>query len=528
MGYVANDGDNNNLIRGDEAMAGITVRLLTDVEFDDDDVLDDFDVVTTTETAGNGFYSFSGLDNATDYWVQVVAGDDAGGYRNLSGDNPNLSGELAAGNYAALPEESTYGKPTWDRARGIASNTRVPITDDQGTTDDEDDDVSATLHNFALVYTNGTVAGSVSNMSGSSANIDVRITTTTDSDALWERATGRSGDFEVSGVIEGTYTAVIEDAGFEAPCMDAGMADDDAPVTDHDDDANTDEQCTYAAEELTKTVEGRADYESLGTLHVYSTRASAADELTALEVMGTTSTAEDAEATELSTYDATAVTQEDAGTNDIGTSVENQTPITWASETVTVKATVSEDASYTVKIGTESFAVDEDDGAEVTLPFHATTAADAGSALASTIMISVTGKNGYNDHDYTFTLSRAAPVGYTLAEGEVNVDGDALSASGGDGLSVQTAWTAATVEGETTAAVILDLEEIAESTDCGQTVVVKDGDVVQKRDEDSSACSPEYTLSGSSTGNLHTIAVTSQDNKTEIYYLWVNNTPDAS
>ena len=528
MGYVANDGDNNNLIRGDEAMAGITVRLLTDVEFDDDDVLDDFDVVTTTETAGNGFYSFSGLDNATDYWVQVVAGDDAGGYRNLSGDNPNLSGELAAGNYAALPEESTYRKPTWDRARGIASNTRVPITDDQGTTDDEDDDVSATLHNFALVYTNGTVAGAVNNWSGSSANIDVRITTTTDSDALWERATGRSGDFEVSGVIEGTYTAVIEDAGFEAPCMDAGKADDDAPVTDHDDDPNTDEQCTYAAEELTKTVEGRADYESLGTLHVYSTRASAADELTALEVMGTTSTAEDAEATELSTYDATAVTQEDAGTNDIGTSVENQTPITWASETVTVKATVSEDASYTVKIGTESFAVDEDDGAEVTLPFHATGAADAGTALASTIMISVTGKNGYNDHDYTFTLSRAAPVGYTLVEGDVSVDGNALSGGSGDGLSTQTAWTAATAAGETTAAVVVGLDVITGSTDCGQTVVVKDGDVVKKRDEDSSACLPEYTLSGSSTGNLHTIAVTSQDNKTEIYYLWVNNTPDAS
>ena len=528
MGYVANDGDNNNLIRGDEAMAGITVRLLTDVEFDDDDVLDDFDVVTTTETAGNGFYSFSGLDNATDYWVQVVAGDDAGGYRNLSGDNPNLSGELAAGNYAALPEESTYRKPTWDRARGIASNTRVPITDDQGTTDDEDDDVSATLHNFALVYTNGTVAGAVNNWSGSSANIDVRITTTTDSDALWERATGRSGDFEVSGVIEGTYTAVIEDAGFEAPCMDAGKADDDAPVTDHDDDPNTDEQCTYAAEELTKTVEGRADYESLGTLHVYSTRASAADELTALEVMGTTSTAEDAEATELFTYDATAVTQEDAGTNDIGTSVEDQTPITWASETVTVKATVSEDASYTVKIGTQSFAVDEDDGAEVTLPFHATGAADAGTALASTIMISVTGANGYNDHDYTFTLSRAAPVGYTLVEGDVSVDGNALSGGSGDGLSTQTAWTAATAAGETTAAVVVGLDVITGSTDCGQTVVVKDGDVEKEADEDSADCLPEYTLSGASTGNLHTIAVTSQDGKTETYYLWVNNTPDNS
>ena len=33
MGYVANDGDGNSLIRGDEAMAGVTVRLLTDATF---------------------------------------------------------------------------------------------------------------------------------------------------------------------------------------------------------------------------------------------------------------------------------------------------------------------------------------------------------------------------------------------------------------------------------------------------------------------------------------------------------------
>ena len=527
MGYVANDGDNNNLIRGDEAMAGITVRLLTDVEFDDDDVLDDFDVVTTTETAGNGFYSFSGLDNATKYWVQVVAGADAGGYISLAGTNPNLAGGtagFAAQTYPALPEESTYCKPMWSRTGNSASCTSEVITD-------EDDDVSATLHNFALVYTNGTVAGSVSNMSGSSANIDIRITTTTDSDALWERATGSSGDFSVAGLIEGMYTAVIEDAGWAAPCMDGNKPDDDADedLTGGGDDGTApDDICdSQARKSLTGTVEGRSDYQSMGTLYVYNDRMSAEDELAGLSVMGLTSTAEDAEATELSTY-ATAVTQEDAGINDIGTSVENETPITWASETVTVKATVSEDASYTVKIGTESFAVDEDDGAEVTLPFHATAAADAGTALASTIMISVTGKNGYNDHDYTFDLSRAAPVGYELVEGDVSVDGNALSGGSADGLSTQTAWTAATAAGETTAAVVVGLDVITGSTDCGQTVVVKDGDVEKEADEGSADCLPEYTLSGASTGNLHTIAVTSQDGKTETYYLWVNNTPDNS
>ena len=529
MGYVANDGDNNNLIRGDEAMAGITVRLLTDVEFDEDGVLDDFDEVTTTETTGNGFYSFTGLNNATDYWVEVVAGDASGGYRDLSDDYPNLLGELAADNYPALPEESTYRKPRWDRgSNSIVSGTDgVEISDDQGTTDDEDDDVSATLHNFALVYSNGTVAGSVSNMSGSSANIDVRVTTDIDPDSLWERATGSSGDFSVEGVLEGIYTAVIEDVGWAAPNMTAaGVPDDDAEPFDHDDDGTTGPEIVVADRLLTGTVEGRSDYQSMGTLYVYNDRMSAEDSLTGLSVMGIASVTEDAEEVELWIYADPASAQDVDGSDAIeGLTLE--TIITWASGTVTVKAAVSEDASYTVKIGDESFAVDEDDGAEVTLPYYATDAepegdvAVAGTDRKSPITISVTGENGYNDHDYTFELSRAFPVGYTLKSDDVNgADGAE------DGLSTQTAWTAATVAGDSTARIVVNLEFIPGPTEeCGQTVVVKDEDVEKEADEDSADCEPEYTLSGASTGNLHTIAVTSQDGKTETYYLWVNNTP---
>ena len=177
------------------------------------------------------------------------------------------------------------------------------------------------------------------------------------------------------------------------------------------------------------------------------------------------------------------------------------------------------DASYEVKIGTESFDVDEDDGAEVTLPFHATGAADAETALASTIMISVTGENRYNDHDYTFMLSRANPVGNTLESGDI--DGAVGSE---DGLSIQNAWTATTTNADTpTTTITVTLDPIGSSTECGQTLVVKDGDDgVKDRDEDSRACVPEYTLTASANENPHTLELTSQDNKTKIYYLWVN------
>ena len=244
MGYVANDGDGNNLIRGNEATAGVTVRLLTNVKTVRTGInkgkLSSSKEAATTTTAANGLYSFTDLNDTTDYWVHVPAN----GFRDLSAPNPSLSGQLSAVVYPKLPEESTYKKPSWNRATGIASNTSVRITDDQGTTSTLDDHTE-TLHNFALVYGDGTVAGSVNNMGGSNANIDVRISTNTDDEIVYERATGRSGDFEVTGVMEGVYTAIIEDAGWTPPNMTAaGVPDDDAVAYDHDDDTQTERRST--------------------------------------------------------------------------------------------------------------------------------------------------------------------------------------------------------------------------------------------------------------------------------------------
>ena len=277
MGYVANDGDGNNLVRGNEAMAGVMVRLLTNAKFVRTGInkgkLSSSKEAATEVTLANGLYSFTGLNDTTDYWVHVPAN----GFRSLSAANPSLSGQLKAAVYPALPEESTYLKPSWNRATGRASNTSVRITDDQGTTSTLDD-VTETLHNFALVYTDGTVAGTVSNLSGSNANIDVRVTTNTDDEIVYERATSRSGDFAVTGVMEGVYTAFIEDAGWTAPNMTAaGVPDDDAVEFDHDDDATTDDTIAVAPTSLTGTVSGQDDYESLGTLHVYDGSKSAVD-----------------------------------------------------------------------------------------------------------------------------------------------------------------------------------------------------------------------------------------------------------
>ena len=270
MGYVANDGDGNNLVRGDEAMAGVKMRLLTNAKFTRTGInagkLSSSKEAATTTTAANGLYSFTNLNDTTDYWVHVPAN----GYRSLSAANPSLSGQLSATVYPPFPEESTYRKPSWNRATGRASWTSVTYTVGTGAAAQ-----SATLHNFALVYTDGTVAGTVNNVSGSPANIDVRVTTNTDTDIVYERATSRSGDFEVAGIMEGVYTAIIEDAGWEVPCMSGSKPDDDGPTTTVNDVV----VCTRADTELEGTVSGQDDYESLGVLHVYDGSKSADDAL---------------------------------------------------------------------------------------------------------------------------------------------------------------------------------------------------------------------------------------------------------
>ena len=88
------------------------------------------------------------------------------------------------------------------------------------------------------------------------------------------------------GVLEGMYTAVIEDAGFTPPCMNAAgtMADDDGPLNDTIDGTAV---CVKAMESLTGTVEGRADYQSMGVLHVYSSTMGADDVLDSLVVTQT-------------------------------------------------------------------------------------------------------------------------------------------------------------------------------------------------------------------------------------------------
>ena len=201
MGYVANDDDGNNLVRGNEGRAGITVKLLTDVKFygasdgaTKNGKLKSSKTAETTETANNGTVLVQWPEQCHE-----VLGPSGGGRRRRRLPEPEreetriwrvAQADSTRRPTRSCPRRAATPSPPGDRATGDAGGTSVPYTVGTGTAAQ-----TATLYNFGLVYTNGTVAGEVNNVSGSDGNIDVRITTNTDSDALWERTTSSSGEF---------------------------------------------------------------------------------------------------------------------------------------------------------------------------------------------------------------------------------------------------------------------------------------------------------------------------------------------
>ena len=100
-----------------------------------------------------------------------------------------------------------------------------PTTKVTGTGTDPASDI---YYNFALVYTDGEVSGSVNNLSGSNGSIDIIISSPNPLDDDQKVETSSSGNFGLGGLLEAIgYTAVIEDAGFASPCMNAAEEPDD-------------------------------------------------------------------------------------------------------------------------------------------------------------------------------------------------------------------------------------------------------------------------------------------------------------
>ncbi|MCY3547282.1 MAG: carboxypeptidase regulatory-like domain-containing protein [Gemmatimonadetes bacterium] len=396
-GFVANDNGDGRA-RGNEAMAGVMVNLLKAASAKDTAYTV---VAATAETDGNGMYEFNDLAEGAKYRVAVVAGDDYAGLRSLK---VAKTGVVNPAEYPAIEEPFTGLLPSWDHASNMASGTATTASNATGT-------VRATLQNFALVYRNGTVSGSVTNLSGANAGVIVEaahcIEYTPASDGgtpddaaddtpescTWgeimrTESAGKSGDYEFSGLLEGYHQVWFTGGGLMAAQLVNGMPDDDVPATG---DPVVDTIGSHTA-----MVMGRDQYDTGNNFYVYNARASTADALTELTVEEFQA---DGDTVDLGADDVSAITQDASGTNAVNLT---DNAIEFASGGIAIDAEASQGATVRATIEADGFSVSN-------LPFNKTGTADAGTAIATTISVTVTAANGFNDHVYTLAITRAAP-----------------------------------------------------------------------------------------------------------------------
>ena len=540
MGYVGNDFNGDSRFRGDESIAGVSLQLMTGVK--SSSTTGDYfggKVVATATTDARGLYAFRDLE-AGSYQVRAVSTDRYWAIRNLTA-NRGYSGPVSADEYPIPGSgdfvEGAFLLPQWSDSGFTVLQPTVAVTDDKGTID-TDDDVAATLHNFALVWGDGSVRGRIENLSGSAAGIDVRLYQCLDFDASdgcgrgapigyaapLELTTDAKGDYEAEGLTEGEYEVEIDDRGWSPPLLgEDGRPDDDADETDGDGDGVPDAQAPMAAETLLLL---QGAWSAFETLHVYDGDASAADVLNASTVRGNmhgdgSSTYND------TTGSVTTGLQRD-DTSNPDTTVNLGAPvitISFASKTFRMnfadgKAVSTRGASVKVEGGVAG----KCSATSCEVGYNATvTGTDrVDGSHTDTINVTVTAANGYNDHLYRFSVARANPQDNGLSAAAIT------PTPGGGSGTLASPWTVTTASAAaTTVDVHVNLKNWGTLTDrnatCAQKLVVRKGNgekLTPLADGWGDICENErYRLSV--TNSAYQLEVTSEDGVKATYYLVV-------
>ena len=505
-GYVANDnGDGRS--RGNESMSGVTVNLLAiarnGVSKDKKDTT--FNTAATTETDGSGFYEFNDLTEGGKYYVEVAAGDDYMGLKDLEDGPNNKSAVVSPDEYPTL-DEGAFALPNWDHTDNTAGNGRVTVSAKAPST------VSATLENFALVFTNNNISGGVNNLSGSNGGIlvegamcpsyapgndgpDDQAGTDDDVAAMcpWTQGdvfrttTDRFGGYEFDGLTEGYYAVWFTGGGLQpADTNDDGEADDDGD--------------NEGAMSHITSVMGRNDYSTRNSFTVYSARAGTADDLTELAITGITTAAD----TAVSLGDAGNLPAGDGqggdGTDDIS-GFSGEVTFAGATANVAAKASAGASISITAADGTDGKARGCSGGAcEISVD----PTGDDESPGETTITIKVTAGNGYNDHVYTVSgITRTDPAG-----NDANV-----AVAGGSDVFTGTEVIADATTSTATTSVVVTLE-------AGQSVAVAVGGTTLTGTADNQNENLlTYTVTTPVGQTVVNITITSEDDVAKAYTL---------
>ena len=423
-GYVANDGNEGNdavgevdgIVRGDEAVAGVEVALGTIASLSANKKDTTFNWLQTVETNADGLYEFEDVTEGAAYVVRVLesADDNYTAGRSLGAKDDRTATGVASDEYPSVTAEGDFVLPRWDYLGNkiVSTTSSVEVSNATGT-------VKADLVNFALLYTDGSMSGRVREAASVPGNITIELArcdtyASGDRCATYDRVdfptdrtqTLASGFWEFEDLTEGYYEVNVGDVGFKPANINATTLKIDDDEVDNP-----------ADEERTRLVKGERDLASGNNFYIYDGGKDDDDGLASLVVMGT----QNVDIGEVALNGVAVPSAQGAGGSDAMGSID---AITWASESITVIPTIAAGATYTVTIpGTTAAPMvvgrgtgaSTDDGVEFKLPDYGTGHAMEGTDRETMVTVTVTAANGYNDHEYSFDVSLAAPAGDELA-----------------------------------------------------------------------------------------------------------------
>ena len=361
---------------------------------------------------------------------------------------------VAADTYAPVTE-GQLTLPQWDYNASTVTNPTSPHTVGTGTAAQ-----SFRFYNFALLHGDGMFSGRVYEANGEPHGVATELrrcvtftpeTATPPADASCvvesissfapQRAdVGRTGRWDFPSLREGNYVVNIAAPAHNRAKWDAtnGIDDDavncegSAAVGGNSDPLDaTDPTCdTVRPDNQYDVLQGKRAFNRLPvTYYIYNGTAPTDDVLTAIKVTGTPpnddgTVSVDSVGKNIATGHLNNIPASQAGSGTDAIDGGTARNIIWEGGSVTVSSAapagtaVSPGASYSVWRSVEdpttspsTFTYVRMSGNSVTLPTTATGAdGTAGTGGSRRIAVRVTAANGYHDHDYTFDVTRAAPV----------------------------------------------------------------------------------------------------------------------
>ena len=228
--------------------------------------------------------------------------------------------------------------------------------------------------------------------------------------------------------------------------------------------------------------------------------------------------------------------------------------ISWKSDSVSFSfgfrnSALSKDATVEVKNGSKVCASDR----WCVLDYNGTGSRDSTKVRENTLTVTVTAENGYDDHEYSLKVGRAAPSGRykestdikVLKDKRTDTDSTVTAKGDGPGTSIGKAWALETASsGKSIVNVRIDLDALGDpetlggdpeedNTYCAQTVVkvneYNDTTTIEALNppdednyEDDICRNTRYRLIAARYGTLYELHLMSEDGMPETYYLEAN------